>query len=103
MPALKTIHLLYLYARDYLLFALLITVATYVIYFARGNGVLAFIGWFKLATSILGLVVHTRRKQRELAFYLNNGLTPQQLVLTTATLDLLSWIGGLLLLINLMA
>jgi len=63
------------------------------------NKLTAFI-WFKFAVSIATLLVHRKRKEREIFFYMNNGLGERDVLLFALLIDLGIWILGLTLLIN---
>jgi hypothetical protein len=93
-------QLLLLYARDFLVFSTLISLLTYYLYYRIGNGALTTLIWFKLITSIIGIVVHQGRKSKELFFYLNNGLGKKALMLAAAGGDFILWMIGIILLIN---
>ncbi len=96
----KKLRLLTIYARDFLFYATLITLLSYYIYFNTGISALNIIIWFKLITTTGGIFFHQKRKARELYFYMNNGLGKIELMMATALLDLLLWIIGMIVIVN---
>ena len=96
----KKLKLLFIYAKDFLVFALLLSLLSYFIYFMAGNGVLNIIFWFKIITTAIGIYVHQNRKAKELFFYMNNGLGKRQLMITAVVVDLGIWLLGMIILVN---
>ena len=97
---LKHLQLLLIYARDYLVYACLISLLSYYIYFNAGKSALQIIIWFKLLTTALGLYAHQKRKAREVFFFMNNGIGKRTLISQTAALDVGIWLLGFLLIID---
>lgn len=93
-------RLLWEYAKDFLLYSMLITLLSYFIYFITGIGALTALIWFKLITSVAGIFMHQNRKSLELAFYMNHGIGKKQLMATTVGVDLLVWLVGIIVLVR---
>ena len=98
---LKKTRLLFLYSRDFQIFSLLLSFLTYAIFWKGGLSSLIFIIWLKIFLSILGLLIHEKRKAKELFFYMNLGLGRKQLLSFSLILDIGLWLTGLIILINL--
>ena len=96
----KHLQLLFIYAREYLVYAGLISLLSYFIYFNTGNSALQIIIWFKLLATALGLYAHQKRKAREVFFFMNNGIGKRTLISQTAALDVGIWLLGFLLIID---
>ena len=97
---LKKLRLLSIYAKDFLFYAAVITLLTYYIYFITGIHALNIILWFKIITTALGVIIHQKRKAKELYFYMNNGLGKRELMSVAAAIDLLVWGIGLIAIVN---
>ena len=96
----KKLRLLSIYAKDFLVFALLLSLLSYFIYFITGNSALNIIFWFKIITTGIGIYVHQNRKAKELFFYMNNGLGKRQLMITAVAVDIGVWLLGMIILVN---
>ncbi|MEM6799886.1 MAG: hypothetical protein AAF696_00705 [Bacteroidota bacterium] len=97
---LKRVKLLAIYAKDFLLFAFLMSGITYYIYVQLEIHLIGNLIWFKLISSGIGLYYHQNRKQGELFFYLNHGLGKLALILVALLTDFSTWLIGLILLIQ---
>ena len=92
--------LIILYARDFLLFSVCMSLISYYVYLKLGNFILTQVIWFKMITTALGIYAHQRRKSKEIFFYMNNGLGKRHLLATACILDMGFWLAGLIALIN---
>lgn len=99
MPARK-LKLLFIYNRGYLLYAALMTLLSYYMYFSNGNSALMLVIWFKVITSGIGVFAYYKRKSQEVFFYLNNGFGKQELIAISWSLDLLLWLIGMVIIVR---
>lgn len=98
---LKKLKLLLLYSKDYLFVSNLITILLFSILLFRGLGTITAIFWFKIMVSIIILISHKKRKEREIFFYMNNGVGERALLISLLSLDLSIYIIGITLIIYL--
>ena len=92
----RKLKLLSLYAGDFLVFSLSMTLLSFYVYYATGVGFLTAIIWFKIMTSAVGILVHQERKSKELFFYMNNGLGKKELMIITVSVDFVIWLFGMI-------
>lgn len=96
----KKLQLLLLFSADFLVFAYTITVLFLYITYNHGFVVVPILIKAKMLLSILGFVLYYKWKAKQLAFYLNVGITRRQIVLFLCVVDIGFWFIGLSLILQ---
>jgi len=97
---LKYLKLGLIYSKDFLVFSMMITILSYFILIQSGTSSIGGLIWLKILTTLIGIIVHNKRKPKEIFFYMNNGLGEKELVIYTIIVDLVIWIFGLTMIIK---
>ena len=98
----KTLRLIFFYARGYLFFTSLITCLSCYLLLHNGTGALTALIWLKIATSALGTWGQKERRKREMPFYRNHGLALGALLGLPASLDGGAFVLGTIFIVELL-
>ena len=90
----------YIYSKDF--FSFLITLLTFGIFIQFGTSTITVLIWFKIITSLIGLIIHDKRKSKEIFFYMNIGVGKWGLIIYAVLVDLVLWISGFAVIIKLL-
>ncbi|MEM6261391.1 MAG: hypothetical protein AAGI38_02705 [Bacteroidota bacterium] len=99
---LKLIRASWIYGKGFFMFAGIISCWTYYYCYTTDLESVTGIPLFKLITTGIGLYIHHKRKQQEMYFYRNIGLTPKSLITSVLIADVGSWLIGLIVLMNIL-
>lgn len=99
---LKYLKLGFVYSIDFLVFSGLITTLTFLLLIQLGTSTITILIWFKIITTIIGIIVHNKRKSKEYFFYMNIGLGKRELITYAITMDIVIWIIGFTIIIKLL-
>jgi len=97
---LRKIFPYFLFAKGFLLFALILSLLSFLIFSLNGLKSLSLLFWFKIFTSFLGIFIHSNFKAKETFFYMNIGIGKKELILFSLFLDFIFWFVGIFILIK---